>query len=202
MPPWRTGLSGEFVAYQKAHPFCGTTPGCPRSEVHDDRYNGSNAPFYRILLVDDCVRNVKSRISKPQNRYTMNVYGTSIAILVCTLVLVSGVSAENVDNSGGYSVTPAGNLNPPSAMSPMTVGTITTGETDWYSFVVPSGKTSITTDLNWGYAPDSLTLTVIAPDGRIYLSFSRTGGLTPGTWKFNVYGENVLGSQSYNFVAY
>jgi hypothetical protein len=147
----------------------------------------------------------------------MNVSVTSIAILVCALVLVSGVSAENVDNNAGYDVTRGGNMHLPSIMSPLTVGTIATGETDWYSAVIPSGKASITTDLYWGYVPDSLTLTVFAPDGtlgpyhdaddgvrdgRIILSFSRAGGIAPGTWMFEVYGENVLGSQSYNFVAY
>jgi hypothetical protein len=147
----------------------------------------------------------------------MRVSVTSMAILVCALVLISGVYAEDVDNSASYSVTPAGNLFLPKVMSPMTVGTITTGETDWYSTIVPTGKASITTDLNWGYVPNSLTLTVIAPDGtlgpyhdasdgvtdgRIRLTFSRSGGIAPGTWMFKVYGEDVLGSQSYNFVAY
>jgi hypothetical protein len=99
----------------------------------------------------------------------------------------------------------------------MTAGTITQGQTNWYSVVVPSGKSSITADLNWGYVPDSLTLTVIAPDGtlgpyhdasdgvtngRIFLTFSRSGGIAPGTWVFRVYGESVLGTQSYNFVTY
>jgi hypothetical protein len=147
----------------------------------------------------------------------MKVTGTSMVILVCAIVLISGVSAQDVDTNHGYSVTPAGNLYLPSVMSPMTAGTITQGETDLYSMIVPSGKTSITTDLNWGYVPDSLTLTVIAPDGtlgpfhdaddgvtdgRIFLTFSRTGGIAPGTWNFKVYGESVVGTRSYNFVAY
>src|SRR5271157_3715497 len=97
----------------------------------------------------------------------MKVTGTSMAILVCALVLISGVSALNVDKNPGYSVTPAGSLYLPAVMSPMTVGTITTGETDWYSLVVPAGKSSLTMDLNWGYYPDSLSLTAIAPDGTI-----------------------------------
>ena len=147
----------------------------------------------------------------------MKVTVTSLAILVCAIVLISGVSAQDVDNSAGYSVTPAGNLHLPGGMSPMTVGTITQGETDWYSTVVSPGKTSITVDLNWGYVPDSLSLTVIAPDGtlgpyydaadgitdgRIFLTISRTGGIAPGTWRFKVYGVHVLGTQSYNFVSY
>lgn len=138
-------------------------------------------------------------------------------ILVCAIVLISGVSAQDVDTSAGYSVTPAGNLHLPAVKAPMTVGTITQGETDWYSVSVPSGKTSITVNLYWGNPSNSLSLTAIAPDGtigplydssdgvtdgRIYLTISRTGGLAPGTWMFKVYGENVLGTQSYNFVAY
>lgn len=138
-------------------------------------------------------------------------------ILVCAIVLISGVSAQDVDTSAGYSVTPAGNLHLPAVKAPMTAGTITQGETDWYSVVVPSGKSSITVDLNWGYAPDSLALTVMAPDGtigplydssdgvtdgRIFLTISKTGGIAAGTWKFRVYGEYVLGTQSYNFVTY
>nr|WP_320160775.1 pre-peptidase C-terminal domain-containing protein [uncultured Methanoregula sp.] len=147
----------------------------------------------------------------------MRVSGICLAILICAIVLVSGVSAKDVDSKKGYSVTPAGNLILPAIMSPMSVGTITQGETDWYSFYVSQGTASLTMDLNWGYAPDSLTLTVLAPDstlgpfydssdgttnGRITLIASQQGGLTPGTWKFKVYGENVLGTQSYNFVTY
>jgi hypothetical protein len=142
----------------------------------------------------------------------MKVTGTVLAILVLAIVLVPGVSAQDVD----YTVTP-GNIHLPAVSAPLTVGTISQGESDWYSVVVPSGTSSITADLNWGYAPDSLTLTVIAPDGtlgpyhdsddgitdgRIFLTFSKTGGITAGTWKFKVYGEYVLGIQSYNFVTY
>jgi hypothetical protein len=147
----------------------------------------------------------------------MKVSGTSMAILICALVLISGVSAENVDKSAGYTVTPAGNLYLPMAISPMTVGTITQGQTDWYTVTVPSGAASITADLNWGYVPNSLSLTAIAPDGtagpyydvsdgvmngRIFLTISRIGGIAPGTWRFRVYGESVVGYQSYNFVTY
>lgn len=147
----------------------------------------------------------------------MKVSGISMAILVCAIMLVPGVSAQNVDNSAGFSITPVGDLNLPGTASPRTVGTITQGQTDWYSTVVTSGTSSLTMDLNWGYVPDSLTLTILSPDatygpyndlsdgttnGRITLMASQTGGLSPGTWKFKVYGERVLGPQSYNFVTY
>jgi len=147
----------------------------------------------------------------------MKVSGTILAILVCAIVLVPGVSAQDVGTSAGYSVAPAGDLYLPAGMSPMTVGTITQGETDWYYYVVSSGTTSIITDLNWGDTSDSLALTIFAPDGtlgpyydssdgvidgRINLEISRTTGLAPGTWNFRVYGYHVTGSQSYNFAIY
>jgi hypothetical protein len=147
----------------------------------------------------------------------MKVSVISLVILVCAIVLISGVSAQDVDSGAGYTVTPARNLHLPPVMSPLTVGTITQGETDWYSWVVAPGTASITLDLNWGYAPNSLSLTAIAPDatigpfydasdgvtnGRIFMTISRTGGIAPGTWKFRVYGVSVVGTQSYNFVIY
>ena len=85
----------------------------------------------------------------------------------------------------------------------MIAGSITQGQSNWYSYVVPSGKTSITTDLNWGDTSDSLSLTIFAPDGtlgpyydsadgvtngRINLAISRPPGLprAPGTSRYMV----------------
>ncbi len=147
----------------------------------------------------------------------MKVSGISLAILVCAIMLVPGVSAQNVDNSAGYSVAPAGGLHLPLIDSPKTAGTITQDETDWYYYVVSSGKTSMITDLYWGDTSDSLALTIFAPDGtlgpyydssdgiidgRVNLEISRIPGLAPGTWNFRVYGYYVTGSQNYNFVIY
>jgi hypothetical protein len=147
----------------------------------------------------------------------MKVSGISLAILICAIVLISGVSAQDVDSGKGYIVTPAGDLFLPEVMSPMSGGTITQGETDWYSDYVSPGTPSLTMDLNWRDIPDSLTLTIIVPDetlgpfydssdgttnGRITLRVTQDGGLTSGTWKFKVYGDQVLGTQSYNFVTY
>ncbi|MFZ3384590.1 MAG: hypothetical protein WA144_11755 [Candidatus Methanoperedens sp.] len=40
-------------------------------------------------------------------------------------------------------------------------------------------------------------------DGRIYLSFTKgNGNFMAGTWKFEVYGESVSGSQTYSFDAW
>lgn len=147
----------------------------------------------------------------------MRVSAIGLVLLVCAVVLISGVSAQNVDKNAGYSVTPVGNLVLPQTMHPMTAGTITQGQSNWYYYVISSGKTSMITDLNWGDTSDSIALTIFAPDGtlgpyydssdgvidgRINLAISRTTGLAPGTWNFLVYGYHVTGSQSYNFVIY
>jgi hypothetical protein len=80
----------------------------------------------------------------------MNVSGICLSVLVCAVVLISGVSAQNVDYSAGYTVIPAGHLQLPQVVTPMSAGTITQGETDWYYYSVSPGTPSITMDLNWG----------------------------------------------------
>lgn len=147
----------------------------------------------------------------------MNVSGICLVILIGAAVLVSGVSAQNADNDAGYTVTPAATLQLPKMTVPLSAGTIMQGETDWYYYYVSPGTTVITPDLNWGDISDSLSLTIIAPDGtlgpyydasdgvingRITLSVSRFAGLAPGTWSFRVYGDAVTGTQSYNFFVY
>ena len=84
----------------------------------------------------------------------MKVSGTRMAILICSLVLISGVSAEDVDSNAGYSVIPVGNLRLPMAAYQRTAGTITQGQRDGYTVIVPAGTASITADLKWGYVPD------------------------------------------------
>lgn len=147
----------------------------------------------------------------------MKVFGIGFFILICAMLFVSGVSAQKVDENGGYTVTPAGNLKLPGIVMPMSAGTINQGETDWYYYYVSPGTSSITTDLNWGDTSDSLSLTIIAPDGtlgpyydvsdgttngRITLGISRLPSLASGTWSFKVYGYRVTGSQGYNFFVY
>lgn len=147
----------------------------------------------------------------------MKVSGIHWAILVCALLLVPGVSAQNIEQSGNYSVTPGDILKSPPGIMPLSSATISQGETVWFSKVVPAGTTYMNIDLNWGDTSDILSLTVIAPDttlgpyydnsdgiinGRIYLSIFSSSGLAPGTWNFRVYGEKVTGIQSISFSAY
>jgi len=146
----------------------------------------------------------------------MNVSGISLTILICMALLVSGVSALNVEKTRDYSVTPAGNLHIPS-LKPLVTSTITQGQVVAYSRVVSPGTSSMITDLNWGNPANSLSLTIVAPggvlgpfydssdgtiNGRIALSISSPTGLAPGTWTFYIEGYHVTGSQTYSFVTY
>ncbi|PKL58784.1 MAG: peptidase domain-containing protein [Methanomicrobiales archaeon HGW-Methanomicrobiales-5] len=146
----------------------------------------------------------------------MKVSGISLTILICIALLVSGVSALNVEKTGNYTVTPAGDLRFPS-MTPFVTSTISQGQVVAYSRVVSPGTSSMITDLNWGNPANSLSLTIVAPDGvlgpfydsadgttngRIALSISSPTGLTPGTWKFYIEGYHVTGTQTYSFVTY
>ncbi len=145
----------------------------------------------------------------------MKISGTCLLILICAVVLVSGVSAQNAEYNQGYIVSPAQDLNLPPIIMPLSSGSISQGQTVFFSKYVPYGTTSLVTDLNWGDTSDSLTLTISAPDatlgpyndasdgilnGRIYLFISKPGGLAPGTWSFRVYGERVNGIQGYSFI--
>jgi hypothetical protein len=93
---------------------------------------------------------------------------------------------------------------------------ITQGQTRTHNLNVGSGVNYLEVDLNWGDTSDSLTLSVYTPsgskvgtyrdnsdgsvNGRIHFSIDPSQGyVQQGTWKFNVYGESVSGTQSYTF---
>jgi hypothetical protein len=110
----------------------------------------------------------------------MRVSGISLAILICVVLLVSGVSAQTVDKTPGYSVDVVKSTGLPAVVVPMTVSSISQGQTNWYTYAISSGTSSLTVDLNWGNPANSLALTVIAPDGTIgpYYDTSGTGRIT------------------------
>jgi len=150
---------------------------------------------------------------------TMRVFSRSLlALIVAALVLAPIVYAQDVEQkTAAYEVRPV-ELPFVGLASPKAYDTITTGETDTFSKYVLPLTSSLTVDLNWGDATDSLALTILAPDqnlgtfydssdgitdGRIVLRISNPGGyLTLGTWKFGVYGASVSGVEDYSFAAY
>jgi hypothetical protein len=146
----------------------------------------------------------------------MKVSGIGIGLLICTALLVSGVSAQTVEHSKIYTVMPAGNHHT-FTLTPLVSSSISQGQIVTYSRVISSGTSTMVVDLNWVNTANSLSLTIVAPDetlgpyydlsdgqtdGRISLSISSSSGLTPGTWKFYVKGDRVSGVQTYNFVTY
>ena len=144
----------------------------------------------------------------------MKISGICLAILICAALLISGVSAKNATTPVKYTVTQVKNQTLPISIHPMVTGSISQGQTVFYSANIASGTSSLTTDLDWGLPSDSLSLTIISPDGTlgpyydesngdIDLMITNPGGsLTPGTWEFEIYGAQVTGSIGYSFSLY
>lgn len=146
----------------------------------------------------------------------MKVSGIGIGVLICAVLLVSGVSAQTIEKTKIYTVVPAGDYHT-SSLTPLISSSISQGQIVTYSRLISPGTSSMIVDLNWVNTANSLSLTIVAPDetlgpyydlsdgqtdGRIALSISSSTGLTPGTWKFYVKGDRVSGVQTYNFVTY
>jgi hypothetical protein len=140
-----------------------------------------------------------------------------MAAVLCTFLLVSGVAAADLADeryvvTSGYS----DYVDVVKSISPMaTTYSITQGEIDWYSVDVPRDKQKLSVRLDWGDTSDTIALTIYdhttavgtyydsddgKTDGCICLSISRSTPLTPGTWYFRVYGEEVEGTEDYTFL--
>ena len=144
----------------------------------------------------------------------MKVHWLALLLIIGAALIVPMVSAKIVEEKDGYVITAGDNLGRMPEISRLGSGTISEGQSQWYSSVVPAGKTSFFADLNWGNPSNSLSLTVFAPDatfgpyydsadgrtdGRINLRISRSGGIASGTWWSRIYGYRVSGTQSYTY---
>jgi hypothetical protein len=147
----------------------------------------------------------------------MKVHWFALLLITAALLIMPAVSAKIVEEKNGYMVTPGSAAVRLPEMSLLSSGSLSQGQTNWYTTYVSSGKTSFYTNLNWGNPSNSLALTIYAPDavfgpyydsadgridGRINLRISKSGGLTSGTWYSGVYGYSVSGVQSYSYTAY
>jgi hypothetical protein len=136
---------------------------------------------------------------------------TITAILLISFIFVPTVSAAE---DAAYSISPSIYKEPNIATK--LIDTISQDETNRHSLSVGSGIKTIEVYLNWYSASDSLSLTVYTPsgtnigtfydnsdgwtDGKIHIDITRNGGyVDPGTWFFDVYGEQVASSRSYQF---
>ena len=141
------------------------------------------------------------------------------AIAVVSVNAQSASSGPNLNNlksgNGGYSVTLGGksagtmqSLAAKPMISPL-YGSICQGQTEWAQVTITGYTTSFTDDLWWGTS-NTLSLTVYTPDGyvlgpyssntgNLQVTISKSTGVADGTYYFKIYGQQVVGSQSYTF---
>jgi len=139
-----------------------------------------------------------------------------LAILVMLLLSASlagaAVCEDETDATGGYTVTPAKDAGGDVGIR-WIYDTITQGETNWHSKIVSTNINTLNVDLNWGDPTDSLRLKIYTPDGyvlgpyfdddddttdgEIDLDIYNPNGITEGTWRYEVYGHSVVGTEDY-----
>ncbi len=137
----------------------------------------------------------------------------TILLLFSASLALAAVSEEQMNTAnGGYTEGPA---NDTSGAGIDTVNaTITQGQTNWHTKDVTTFITTLNVDLNWGNPSNSLRLRIYSPDGyvfgpyfdnadgvingRINLDLRNPNGIAKGTWRYEVYGYSVVGTQSYS----
>lgn len=143
--------------------------------------------------------------------------------ILATLLFLSATAAAttvNIDKaeiSSNYIVTPA--LDTEIRTVDEDIGirtvydTISQGETNLHGKNVGSGLTILVVDLNWGDSTDSLRLKIYTPsgsvlgpyydnadgviNGKIHLNIQDPNGIETGTWKYQIYGYRVAGTEDY-----
>ena len=134
--------------------------------------------------------------------------------MLLLLVSLAGVAVceDETDTTGGYTVTPAKDADGDAGVR-WVYDTITQGETNWHSKIVSTDINTLNVDLNWGDTTDSLRLRIYTPDGyvlgpyfdnadgavdgRINLDIYNPDGIAKGTWRYEVYGHSVVGTEDY-----
>ena len=141
-------------------------------------------------------------------------------ITLLFLSVTTSTASENVENaetSSSYIVVPSSNtevgLIDTDAGILTVYDTIRQGETNLHGKYVGTGLTLLVVDLNWGDSTDSLRLKIYTPsgsvlgpyydsadgavNGRIRLNIQNSNGIESGTWKYEVYGYRVTGTEGY-----
>ena len=142
---------------------------------------------------------------------------TKILVLLVMLLLLASLAGvavceDETDTTGGYTVTPAKDADGDAGIR-WVYDTITQGETNWHSKIVSTNINTLNVDLNWGDTTDSLRLRIYTPDGyvlgpyfdnadgavdgRINLEIYNPDGIAKGTWRYEVYGHSVVGTEDY-----
>jgi len=138
----------------------------------------------------------------------------TMLLVMASCAVVSAYEQSPAIGNGNYTIEPVHNtgINPISIQS--VYASITQGSTNWPPNTVSSYITSMNVDLNWGNSANSLRLKIYSPDGyifgpyydsfdgasngRINLNIINSNGLAQGTWRYEVYGERVTGTQYYS----
>ncbi|CAJ36189.1 hypothetical protein [Methanocella arvoryzae] len=148
----------------------------------------------------------------PNYRRTI-VFATFLAAVFLTAgtAVASNVDAD-YESKGGYIVEPGTSY--PWSFGILTIsGSITQGNLNLHYKTVSGYYTNLPVDLDWGNSANSLRLNVYSPDkitfgpfydnadgvidGKISINIRNSNGIAQGTWKYEVYGHSVSGTQSY-----
>ncbi len=143
-----------------------------------------------------------------------NIGIATLLLLFSATLTVAAASEQNVSvaKNGGYIVEPANNTGGDVGIQSV-FATITQGQTNWHTKDVTTFITTLNVDLNWGNPSNSLRLRIYSPDGyvfgpyfdnadgiidgRINLDIRNPNGIAKGTWRYEVYGYSVVGTQGY-----
>ncbi len=160
-------------------------------------------------------------------RKGMIILVLSVLVVALTAASVGAASAgpdmtKLKSGTGGYVVTFV--KSPDVSSKSLVANTVSTmslqniicqGQIQWAQKTISGHPTTIYTDVNWGNPANSLSLTVYTPDGYVLgpyydnvegvlngyipLALTRSGGVTPGTYYYQICGYRVTGSQYYTF---
>ena len=143
---------------------------------------------------------------------TTKILALLVMLLLSASLAGAAVCEDETDATGGYTVTPAKDAGGDVGIR-WIYDTIEQGETNWHNKIVSTNINTLIVDLNWGDTTDSLRLRIYTPDGyvlgpyfdnadgtingRIYFSIYNPDGIAKGTWRYEVYGHSVVGTEDY-----
>ena len=139
-------------------------------------------------------------------------YNRIFALMLALALIVSPAFAGG--NECAMNTAPEEDI-PENDVGICTIYLIQQGETHYHSAYVPLGSSTLFVNLDWFVPQQSLTLKIISPSGSTYAYYHDTdlGGdkdaqirtwipsPEAGTWRLQVYGEMVRGTQDYTVEA-
>jgi hypothetical protein len=143
---------------------------------------------------------------------TTKILALLVMLLLSASLAGAAVCEDETDATGGYTVTPAKDTDGDNGTR-WIYDTITQGETNWHNKIISTNINTLNVDLDWGDTTDSLRLKIHSPegyvlgpyfddddgatDGEIDLDIYNPNGIAKGTWRYEVYGYSVVGTEDY-----